>query len=291
MNAALIGYGYWGKIIEKYIASSKQFVLTAVYDLSPLDHPLFASVLSDVINDRSIEAAFVCTPVPTHFAICEAFLKNGKHVFCEKPATQTVAQFETLRGLAVGNSRIFFTDYIYIYSQSLRKMKEAIREIEPICFVHAAIRQFGKFYPGENTFNVIGLHMLSAILFLLEQYPDSISSTYNIAPHAGEITLEFSMGISARIESSLLSPYRERKLTVYGKNGILMFDMNADDTLTQYKYENNGHELAQSAVWRLDEKNNLAFSVEEFAKRIHADDASENSDISGMVQKILEALE
>ena len=35
MKAALIGYGYWGKILEKYIASCRDFELVSICKMTP----------------------------------------------------------------------------------------------------------------------------------------------------------------------------------------------------------------------------------------------------------------
>ena len=43
-----------------------------------------------------IDAVAVVTPVWTHFELAELALKNGKHVFVEKPFTSTSAQADAV---------------------------------------------------------------------------------------------------------------------------------------------------------------------------------------------------
>ena len=52
----------------------------------------------DVIDDPSIDAVAICTPDHWHAIISIAAMKAGKHVFCQKPMTMTVAE-----GRAVAN--------------------------------------------------------------------------------------------------------------------------------------------------------------------------------------------
>jgi hypothetical protein len=49
---------------------------------------------------RDLDAVIVAVPDHTHAAISAAAIRAGKHVFCEKPLTRTVAESRALRGLA-----------------------------------------------------------------------------------------------------------------------------------------------------------------------------------------------
>ena len=39
----------------------------------------------DILNDKDVDAVFICTPTDTHYSISMEALNAGKHVFCEKP--------------------------------------------------------------------------------------------------------------------------------------------------------------------------------------------------------------
>lgn len=90
MKAALIGYGYWGKIIEKYICDSTYFDLAAVCSPELDNNGIYTKDLEKLMYDPQLEAVFICTPVSTHFDICKKFLESGKHIFCEKPTVKTL---------------------------------------------------------------------------------------------------------------------------------------------------------------------------------------------------------
>ena len=74
MKAALIGYGYWGKIIEKYICDSTYFDLAAVCSPELDNNGIYTKDLEKLMYDPQLEAVFICTPVSTHFDICKKFL-------------------------------------------------------------------------------------------------------------------------------------------------------------------------------------------------------------------------
>ena len=51
-------------------------------------------------NAASFDAVLIGTPDHWHAPLCKAFMKAGKHVYCEKPLTHSVAEARELRELA-----------------------------------------------------------------------------------------------------------------------------------------------------------------------------------------------
>ena len=51
-------------------------------------------------NEKSLDAVVIGTPDHWHAPICTAAMKAGKHVFCEKPLTHTIAESRDLRNLS-----------------------------------------------------------------------------------------------------------------------------------------------------------------------------------------------
>lgn len=46
----------------------------------------------EILEDKSIDAVFICTPTAAHRAICIAAARAGKHIFCEKPLAMSAAE-------------------------------------------------------------------------------------------------------------------------------------------------------------------------------------------------------
>jgi predicted dehydrogenase len=120
LRVAMIGYGFMGAAHSyAWRAASLAFDLGAVPVLSVLcgrDRAAveqksarfgFAEAATDwraVVERDDIDVVDVCSPGDTHMAITVAALRSGKHVLCEKPLANSVAEAETMAE-AAGSAR------------------------------------------------------------------------------------------------------------------------------------------------------------------------------------------
>ena len=123
LNVAVVGMGWWGKIIVPLIAKSEKLKVAKVVEVNPTAVADFASehrveVVSDfsaVLADPTIQGVVLCTPHTQHTDQIVAAARAGKHIYCEKPLSMTRA--DVLRAveavntakvaLAVGHERRF----------------------------------------------------------------------------------------------------------------------------------------------------------------------------------------
>jgi predicted dehydrogenase len=57
-------------------------------------------------QEKAYDAVLIATPDHWHAPLCKAFIKAGKHVYCEKPLTHSIAEVRELRELAKSNPKI-----------------------------------------------------------------------------------------------------------------------------------------------------------------------------------------
>ena len=105
IQVGVIGYGYWGPNIVRNFFTTTGCSVPAVADERPERLALlsqhFPSIRAvknadDIINDSSIDAVVIVTPVFTHYELAKRALQNGKHVLIEKPMASTVEEAEEL---------------------------------------------------------------------------------------------------------------------------------------------------------------------------------------------------
>lgn len=297
MKVALIGYGYWGKILRRYIDASPDFELAAIaVKRGGISAPLFTT-LERILLDTGIEAVFVCTPIGSHFEICEKCLLHGKHVFCEKPTVKTLARLQTLMEIAERQKRILYTDYIYTVSPSIRKIHEELGKIGDICSVTGEISQFGNFYPGDTVDEVLGVHLFSVLVYLFPGFTvSSISDNgcNKLKEWERRICMTLNETIQVIFLYSLLSPRKTRWVKVTGTAGVFLFDMlDSEASLRYLRYmpvTGNQWQKTEEMKWSFDETHNLKHAVNDFKKAISEENNAKNIDISEKVMGILDRL-
>ena len=106
LNVAVVGMGWWGKIIVPLLKTSSKITVGKVVEVNPDSIADFAreqgvqvvTSYEEVLKDPTIQGVVLCTPHTQHTDQIVAAAAAGKHVFCEKPLSMTRA--DVLRAMA-----------------------------------------------------------------------------------------------------------------------------------------------------------------------------------------------
>ncbi|MEJ8835038.1 Gfo/Idh/MocA family protein [Ramlibacter sp. AN1133] len=105
LNIAVIGLGWWGRIVVDLLAGSDKLRVVRVADVAPQGEAFaarrglaFSNAFEAVLRDPRVEGVVLCTPHSQHTGQIVAAARAGKHVFCEKPLSMTRA--DVLRAIA-----------------------------------------------------------------------------------------------------------------------------------------------------------------------------------------------
>jgi len=121
MNVAVMGLGWWGRIIVPLIKSSSRLKVVKVVDPDPRaadfarGQGVPLATFDDVLNDPLVQGVVLCTPHTLHTEQIIRAANAKKHVFCEKPLAlsradvlrSTTACNENGVKLAVGHEKRF----------------------------------------------------------------------------------------------------------------------------------------------------------------------------------------
>lgn len=131
LNAAVIGFGYWGPNIARNLVAHENFDLKYICDSSPNSRKQavqkypqikIISCCKNIFSDQSIIAVFIATPPSTHFALAKEALIAGKHVLVEKPLACTSLECRELIELAQKKGCSLMVDHTFAYTGAVRKM-------------------------------------------------------------------------------------------------------------------------------------------------------------------------
>lgn len=239
IRVGVVGYGYWGPNLVRNFMAQEGSDVVVVSDINPgrlaRVSVLYPSVrtttdIQDLINDPSVDAVVVATPVRTHFDIAMAALKAGKHVLVEKPMTSSVVQAQQLIDEAERRSRILLVDHTFVYTGAVRKMHGMVREPDfgQLHYYDSTRVNLGLFQHDVNVLWDLAVHDLSIMSYVLGATPLAVSATGQARglgqpEYAGFLTVYFDDMI-AHINVNWLSPVKVRRTLVGGSGKMIVYD-------------------------------------------------------------------
>jgi len=290
INVALIGCGYWGSKLRRYIEENNDFNLRYICDSK--------SDLDEVWNDEQVNAVVIATRNDTHYSIAKAVLLHNKNVLCEKPLALKTEECEELKQIALTRNLTLTVEYTYTFSRSLRLAVKMVEEgeIGRVLGIEACTRHLGRF-GGGSVYWLLGSHMLS-VLDMFVPVKDLSFWKRDLVTFEGEvetgITLFEGENVRGQIVVSLNYPGKETRVIVYGEKGTIIYDPISRPSLRIVKYERAkwvvGDKLLQErSEIHYDESNNLRYVIEYFAQALRGEVES-NIDRAVVITRVLEGL-
>jgi predicted dehydrogenase len=247
---AHVGVGGWGKNVVRVVGELAD--LAWVVDVDDARRAAFAerypsarlaSNLEEALADDSVDAVVVATPVPTHFALAKRALEAGKHVFVEKPPAMRAEEMEELVRLARAGGRVLMPGHLLLYHPGLRKVKELVDagDLGDVACIYGNRQNLGVIRSNENALWSLGVHDLSVILWLLDEEPSEVVAhgLDYLQDGIEDVVfcfLRFPSGKAAHMHLSWLDPHKMRKLTVVGREKMVVFDdMELERKVTVYE--------------------------------------------------------
>lgn len=240
INIGVIGYGYWGPNLVRNFAETKGARIATVSDLDPEKRALverrYPGVtvtprFEDILQDASIDAVAIATPVNTHFELGLAALEANKHVWLEKPMTENSRQALRLVEEADKRERVLFVDHTFIYTSAVRKMRELIEtgDLGQLYYYDSIRVNLGLFQHDVNVISDLAVHDFSILDYLLNEHPVAVTASgVNHFPGTPEnlafITLFYESGTIGHTNVSWLAPVKVRQILIGGSKKMITYD-------------------------------------------------------------------
>jgi predicted dehydrogenase len=184
-----------------------------------------------MIQDPEVDAVIVATEVVTHAPLVEAALRAGKHVFVEKPLTNSSQAAEALAELAAQRKLTLAVGHIFIHHPAVRMLKSELASgsLGEICYMDMARVNPGPPAPKHNVLWDMAPHDAAIALHLAGAAPRAVRGTARRylnegLDEAAFFEIDFPGPVLARIHVSWLSSRRIRRVEVYARQGALFYD-------------------------------------------------------------------
>lgn len=168
-----IRYGIIGSssITDCMIAGAKQYdclELTAVYSRTAERAHVYAkqhgavytfTSLEEMATSDVIDMVYIASPNVAHLQQAQVFLRNGKHVLCEKPLSAHPEELRETFALAEQNGCLFAEAIMLLFQPQLQILKDAVKAIGDVSLAHFDFSQLSsrmpEYYAGgtPNIFN------------------------------------------------------------------------------------------------------------------------------------------
>jgi predicted dehydrogenase len=240
VRIGVVGYGYWGPNLVRNFAETPGAEVAAVADLDtnklatvkrrfPAVHT--TTNFNDLLADATIDAVAIATPVNTHYELAMAALKAGKHVWVEKPMTETYEQAQRLVEEAERRGKVLHVDHTFIYTGAVQKMAEIVRagELGKVYYYDSIRINLGLFQRDVSVISDLAVHDFSILDHLFGEHPAAVTASgTNHFPGTPEnlayVTLYYDSGMIAHANVSWLAPVKVRQILVGGSKRMVTYD-------------------------------------------------------------------
>lgn len=250
INIALIGFGYWGPNVAKNIHLNKELNLHTICDIKNdrlkkarsiyIEETNYEKDYKKLLENKDIDAIAIAVETSGHYSLVKEALLAGKNVYVEKPFTSTVKEAKELEALSQELNLIIHVDHIMIFHPIIKKIKTLVDsgELGEILFIDAMRMNLGQIKKDVSAMWDLAVHDLSIIDYLMDgKEPFYINSVgekyYNPKESLCFLTLRYH-GFISHIQSSWISPLKERKLIVAGTKKMVVFDDMRSEKLSIY---------------------------------------------------------
>ncbi|WP_298425674.1 Gfo/Idh/MocA family oxidoreductase [uncultured Kordia sp.] len=232
LKAGVLGAGHLGKIHLRLLQQSSQYELIGFYDANPeyaqkiseeFGYTYFDSI--DALID-AVDVVDIVTPTLSHHECAKKAITKGKHVFIEKPITNTVAEAEELIALAKEFNVKGQVGHVERFNPAFTSVKDKINS--PM-FIET--HRLAEFNPRGTDVPVVldlMIHDIDAILSVVNSKVKQINasgvSVISNSPDIANARLEFENGCVANLTSSRISMKNMRKSRFFQRDAYIAVD-------------------------------------------------------------------
>lgn len=232
LKIGVIGAGHLGKIHLRLLKEIPTFELIGFYDSSietaekvstDLNVP-YISDISELI--RSVDVLDIVTPTLSHFEYAEKALSRGKHIFIEKPISNTLSEAEEIIRLANQHQLKVQIGHVERFNPAFVAARDHIHN--PM-FIEA--HRLAEFNPRGTDVPVVldlMIHDIDVILSIVKSKVSHIStsgvSIISDTPDIANARIEFENGCVVNLTASRISMKNMRKARIFQSDSYISVD-------------------------------------------------------------------
>ena len=232
LKVGVLGAGHLGKIHLRLLNQSEKYELVGFYDAfeenankvaAEFGYKKFVSI-ADLI--AAVDVVDIVTPTMQHFECAKQVIEAGKHIFIEKPISNTVEEAEEIIALAKKHNVKGQVGHVERFNPAFTAVKDKINN--PM-FIET--HRLAEFNPRGTDVPVVldlMIHDIDAILSVVKSKVKSVNASgvavISDSPDISNARIEFENGCVANITSSRISMKNMRKSRFFQKDAYISVD-------------------------------------------------------------------
>lgn len=232
LKVGVLGAGHLGKIHLRLLNQSDKYELVGFYDADMIHgkkvetefgYPYFKNI-NDLID--AVDVVDIVTPTLSHYECASKAMRMGRHVFIEKPITNTLEEAEHLLALEKEYNVKGQVGHVERFNPAFTAVKAAINA--PM-FIET--HRLAEFNPRGTDVPVVldlMIHDIDAILSVVKSEVTAINasgvSVLSQSPDIANARLEFANGCVANLTASRISLKNMRKSRFFQKDAYISVD-------------------------------------------------------------------
>lgn len=232
LKVGVLGAGHLGKIHLRLLNESEKYELIGFYDPDAIN----AKKVSEEFGYRyfenintlidAVDVVNIVTPTLSHFDCAKKAIEKGKHIFIEKPITNTLEEAEKLLSLESEYNVKGQVGHVERFNPAFTAVKD---KIENPMFIET--HRLAEFNPRGTDVPVVldlMIHDIDAILSVVNSEVKTINasgvSVISNSPDIANARIEFESGCVANLTASRISLKNMRKSRFFQKDAYISVD-------------------------------------------------------------------
>lgn len=256
LKIGVLGAGHLGKIHLRQIKEIPNYQLVGFFDVDENNSKMIEEELAikkfrsaDELMD-AVDVVDIVTPTVSHYEYAMRALKKSKHIFIEKPITETLHEAKLLVSLIHEANVKAQVGHVERFNPAFLAIKDKIQN--PM-FIEA--HRLAEFKPrGTDVAVVLDLmvHDIDIVLSMVKSSVKRVSASgvtvVSETPDIANARIEFDNGCVANLTASRFSMKKMRKMRIFQKDAYISVDFLekkselislavATDSFTPFTYE------------------------------------------------------
>ncbi len=232
LKIGVLGAGHLGKIHLRLLNQSSKYELVGFYDPNSENAQKVSQEFGyrkfDTIEEliENVDVVDIVTPTLSHYDCAVMAIKKGKHIFLEKPISNTVAEAEHIISLTKEYNVKGQVGHVERFNPAFKSVKDKINN--PM-FIET--HRLAEFNPRGTDVPVVldlMIHDIDAILSVVKSKVKEVHasgvSVISDSPDIANARIEFENGCVANVTSSRISMKNMRKARFFQKDAYISVD-------------------------------------------------------------------